>query len=250
MKDLVTIATFTYPYEVAIVKERLIAEGIECVVQDELTVQVNNFYSNAIGGIKLQVGAQDADRALQILKETGTVIDSTDTPSAFWSRVDRATKRLPYLNRLPAVLRGIILLAVTLTAIIVTWYILTRPGTYDRLTQSTWCFGYLTYEGKDYFPKTTDPGVTFVYMGESPCEESLRFDRRGGFILPGFQSRAVRGHWYIKEDDVILWDSDTLQHVFDGRFRVSFDGRMLTLSSDRSVIHCYSDQHIFYSFPF
>ena len=41
--------------------------------QDELTVQVNPFYSNAIGGIKLQVLSSDLSRAIEILKEAGHI---------------------------------------------------------------------------------------------------------------------------------------------------------------------------------
>jgi len=69
----VTVLTFTFPYEVAIVRGRLESEGITCFTQDELTVQVNPFYSNAIGGVKLQVIESDLERAIEILKETGYI---------------------------------------------------------------------------------------------------------------------------------------------------------------------------------
>lgn len=58
---LITVATYTYPHEMAISKSKLEAYGIECFVRDELTVQVNNFYSNAIGGVKLEVKENEAD---------------------------------------------------------------------------------------------------------------------------------------------------------------------------------------------
>jgi len=69
MSKLVTIRTFTYPHEAAIIRSRLESEGIVCFLRDELTIQVHNFYSNAIGGIKLEVLATDAERALVILEE-------------------------------------------------------------------------------------------------------------------------------------------------------------------------------------
>ena len=72
--DFITVLTFTYPNEVVVIRARLESEGIECFVKDELTVQVNPFYSNAIGGIKLQVRESDLDRTIEILKEGGYVI--------------------------------------------------------------------------------------------------------------------------------------------------------------------------------
>lgn len=75
-----TVLTFTYPYEVVIVRGRLESEGIECFVQDELTVQVNPFYSNAIGGVKLQVRERDLKQAVEILKETGYLKDEDLQP--------------------------------------------------------------------------------------------------------------------------------------------------------------------------
>jgi len=79
--NFVTVLTFTYPYEVAIIRSRLESEGIECFVQDELTVQVNPFYSNAIGGIKLQVRESDLERTIEILKEAGYIKEEDFQPS-------------------------------------------------------------------------------------------------------------------------------------------------------------------------
>jgi len=67
---LITIATYSYPHEMAISRSKLEAHGIECFVRDELTVQVHNFYSNAIGEVKLEVQEQDVKQAIQILKDS------------------------------------------------------------------------------------------------------------------------------------------------------------------------------------
>jgi hypothetical protein len=71
MNSWITIKTFTYPTEVAVLRSRLESEGIECFVQDELITQINPFYSNAVGGVKLQVRKEDVERAMEILKEGG-----------------------------------------------------------------------------------------------------------------------------------------------------------------------------------
>ncbi|MDR2886100.1 MAG: DUF2007 domain-containing protein [Rikenellaceae bacterium] len=69
--DFVTLMTFTYPHEVALIRGYLEAEGIDVFVKDEMTAQVHNFYSNAIGGIKLQVPQAQLDHAVEIVRDGG-----------------------------------------------------------------------------------------------------------------------------------------------------------------------------------
>jgi len=72
-EKFITVLTVTFPHEVAVIRGRLESEGIACFVKDELTLQVNPFYSNAIGGVKLQVLESDLNQAVKILRETGYV---------------------------------------------------------------------------------------------------------------------------------------------------------------------------------
>ena len=69
--NFVTVITFVYPHEVGIPSSLLESEGIECFVRDDLTLNIVPFYSNAIGGIRLQVKESDAQRATDILIEGG-----------------------------------------------------------------------------------------------------------------------------------------------------------------------------------
>lgn len=96
--EFVTIATFTLPSELAVIKGKLESEGIDCFVKDELTVQVHNFLSNAVGGIKLQVRNTDASKATELLKDMGYLKGDNSQPSRFWTFVDRKTKNIPYLK--------------------------------------------------------------------------------------------------------------------------------------------------------
>jgi DNA-directed RNA polymerase subunit RPC12/RpoP len=61
------IAVFQYSSEAQIVKSRLEAEGLEVFLFDQFTVDTDPLVSNAIGGIKLKVWAEDEERALSIL---------------------------------------------------------------------------------------------------------------------------------------------------------------------------------------
>lgn len=110
---LVTIATFTHPQEASVIRARLEWEGIPCHLKDEHTVQVHPFYSNAIGGVKLQVRAGEADRARAVLIEADLVPDGDD--GTVDANEDPDMPRMPALGpkamrRLGMVLVGLLLL--------------------------------------------------------------------------------------------------------------------------------------------
>jgi len=69
MDALVTIRSYQYAHEMAIVKGKLESEGIDCYTIDELITQIAPFYSFATGGVKLQVKESDVDRANNIINE-------------------------------------------------------------------------------------------------------------------------------------------------------------------------------------
>jgi DNA-directed RNA polymerase subunit RPC12/RpoP len=66
-EKIVTIATFTYPLEARLSQAKLESEGIPSFVADENIVSANQFYSLAVGGVRLQVKESDAENALRIL---------------------------------------------------------------------------------------------------------------------------------------------------------------------------------------
>jgi hypothetical protein len=65
--ELVTIARFRDLPEALLAKGSLDAAGIEAWLADENMVRMDWFLSNAIGGMRLQVRASDADEALRVL---------------------------------------------------------------------------------------------------------------------------------------------------------------------------------------
>ncbi|WP_430813861.1 putative signal transducing protein [Carboxylicivirga sp. RSCT41] len=79
MNDWQTIITFTQPHDAHFAKVLLESAGIETIIRDELTAQVNNFYSNAIGGVKLDVKESDSSAAIATLKEGGYINKTKQT---------------------------------------------------------------------------------------------------------------------------------------------------------------------------
>lgn len=77
MSKWVTVLTVSYPQQLWIIRTKLESEGIECFIKDELTVQSYNLYSNAVGGVKLQVLDEDVERSRAILTELGYINEET-----------------------------------------------------------------------------------------------------------------------------------------------------------------------------
>jgi len=63
----VTIANYTYSSEALIFKGKLESEGIEVFMADSLTIDIDPLVSNALGGVRLKVLANDELRAREIL---------------------------------------------------------------------------------------------------------------------------------------------------------------------------------------
>ena len=81
MENWIEITAFYEQYKALMAKSMLEASGVEAVLRDEMMVQMNNFYANAVGGIRLFVPKEKAREALLLLEEGG-FIDKPQTKSA------------------------------------------------------------------------------------------------------------------------------------------------------------------------
>ena len=77
---LVTIATFSHDWEANLARIRLEEEDIESVVTDDVVSNVNWLWTNAIGGVKVQVRESDTERAVQALEEEPPGADAEGPP--------------------------------------------------------------------------------------------------------------------------------------------------------------------------
>jgi hypothetical protein len=68
-REMVTIAKFRDLPEALLAQGNLNSSGIEAVLLDDNLVRLDWLWSNAVGGIKLQVQAEDADEATEILNQ-------------------------------------------------------------------------------------------------------------------------------------------------------------------------------------
>ena len=67
------VISLTFPSQAHMVQGYLESEGIDTMLKDELTTQVNNLYSNALGGVKVLVREEDYENALLILQKGGYI---------------------------------------------------------------------------------------------------------------------------------------------------------------------------------
>jgi Putative prokaryotic signal transducing protein len=73
LERLVTLETFTTPWEAQIARARLEAEGIHSVIADENFVRLYWALSSALGGVKLQVRKEDAAQAAELLRDSDPI---------------------------------------------------------------------------------------------------------------------------------------------------------------------------------
>ena len=66
---LVTIARYSLPYEAHIAKSRLDSEGIPAYVADEHTINMQWLWSDALGGVRLQVPEPHVESAMAVVAE-------------------------------------------------------------------------------------------------------------------------------------------------------------------------------------
>lgn len=110
MKNLITLTVFEYPFQAQVIKSKLESEDIYVFLKDELTIQIDNFLSNAIGGVKLQVYENDVEKSLEILKLFDVTIYKHNKPEDFATKFDASTKNIPLIGKIPLVNRGIFLI--------------------------------------------------------------------------------------------------------------------------------------------
>src|SRR5712692_4451752 len=67
LQRLVTVETFTFPWEAQMAQARLQAEGIHSIIANEHLIRLVAL-SNAIGGIQVQVRERDHAAAAEVLR--------------------------------------------------------------------------------------------------------------------------------------------------------------------------------------
>lgn len=78
---MITIARFSKPEEAHLFRHRLEVGGIPAYIQDENTVQMDWLYSNAIGGVRVQISEEDIEEARELLQESAAAEEEPCNPA-------------------------------------------------------------------------------------------------------------------------------------------------------------------------
>jgi hypothetical protein len=123
MDTFITVCTFSLPHEAQIAKLKLESEEISCMLKDELSVQVYNFASNAMGGVRLQVLEEDYDRAYQLLVSGGFIKEASTELNSFWAFIKKYTDQVILIRLLPLELRLALIVFILLLALLIPFFI-------------------------------------------------------------------------------------------------------------------------------
>lgn len=252
MKDWITILTFTYPHEAHLAKGKLESEGIDVQVTDEMTVQVHNFYSNAIGGVKLKVRETDFQRANQILIDSGYVKTEKQIDNRFLKWIDNFTAKFPLIGNAILEIRLIAFIMTILILIATPIVLLSIPSKLERLTENSWCVDKLYYKGQELTPNSH--GLKMVSNYDN-CSETMSFRDNGIVTFPGIDSYGDRCRWELRNDSLIIteWNTndnyifgDNLEvteieeniekSIFHGAYSLVIKNGMIRLQSDDLII--------------
>ena len=234
MENFITIKTFVSATDLAIPQTLLEANGVECQVLDELTVQVNPLYSNAIGGIKLQVRESDIQKAIEILKNGGFITDEDLNPTDNLAKLKKVISQIPLLRNLRTELQLIIITAIIVSVIVCIMYFAMAPSTYEQLTKSPWCVGQITYKGEIFTPSDSDSQIQIIMSGG--CEETLWLHNNGKISLPG---EFIYGFWELEGGSLRISKTEKYNHIYDGVYNINLSGNKLVLKSGQTTIYCY-----------
>ena len=83
MSELITVKVFTDYITASIFKDRLEQEGIYCFIKDEQTLTMNWLWTQALGGIKLQVREEDVSKAVSIMEMDEAAYEQQQEQPAF-----------------------------------------------------------------------------------------------------------------------------------------------------------------------
>ena len=249
MDNWIIIISFTYPHEAHMAKAKLESEGIETMIQDELTAQVNNFYSNAIGGVKLLVKENDIERANIILEESKVIIQDKN------EKIDDEVETNKKL--LASKFVYIIAILLTLSAIvIIPIAILSIPTDQEKLTLYKWCFNGMYYDDYEFTPSTVHSEKLYIeFTGD--CWESIIFKQDSIILLPGFESDKIKAHWKFENKKLTIWPlneelslddinkeevisgEQPIENIYYGVYSVKFDNVHLIIESEKQIIYAY-----------
>lgn len=246
MNNWITVITFTYPHEAHLVKGFLESNGIETQITDELTAQVNNFYSNAIGGVKINVHESDFEIAYRFLVESGYIIESETAENPLLERVLNWSAKLPFIGKAKLGYRMLSLVGLFSILIAIPVFVLIIPSKRERLTENLWCVKRIEYQGTELIVSPNN----LIQIGNSGnCNTILNFSKDGIVTLPSVEIFPYRASWRLEKDSIFITDKKgkidaeyqvSDKEIYNRAYALHIKDNSLTLKSEDLEISAYS----------
>jgi hypothetical protein len=174
-----TILKVDLPVDAQLIRSILEMEGIDAAIPDEYTADVAPFYSQAIGGIRIQVSAKDFDQAHAILTENGYLKAESTAENKVLKWINQKTLQLPIIKYWRSEVRVLTFVIVILALIITPLVYFSQPTFKDQITSHNWCLTKATFKGKDLRVISSQFRITL-----NTCEHLVNFYTSGKFDVP------------------------------------------------------------------
>lgn len=217
-----------------LVRSLLESYELQVYTRDELSVQSNPLYANAIGGIKLYVHKAHADDAIAALKAHNYTPEEPeeDGEAQPWLiKLNAQTSRIPIIGNLSFLPRIVVLSGVCITCLSVALFFIFKPGLSKQLRSHEWCMDSVLYEGELYtlnlFTIRTNTFGSFLGACGTTCvfTDDYEIEIRDGSDV--FES----GKWKIEHEQVIIYACTVNKEVFEGAYTIQKEGRDWSLTS-------------------
>jgi hypothetical protein len=242
MPDFVYVTTLNSLQDLYIAKPLLESEGITFYIKNENMLQMNPLYSNATGGLDVMVATADAQRAYDILKEAGYIIEEVEPHLPLLDGARNLFLRIGDSKLNKSVLLGITCILFITGFVLYSFYGGPSQDDYSLnatdLRNSKWFVKGIIQSGNELKMHTIGKkGDNLTNLLST--NEIVDFDGFQTIKLPGFESKAVKGTYsIITYDSVLVEKCDTLGWIYDGTYSIKFSegGIRVEMIKDSMVI--------------
>jgi hypothetical protein len=190
MNNWITIIRVDLPIDAQLIRSTLEMEGIEVSIPDEYTTDVAPFCAQAIGGIRIQVTAEDFDQAHNILTENGYLKAESTAENKVLKWINQKTLQLPIIKYWRSEVRILSFVIVILALIITPLVFFSQPTFKEQISSKNWCLTKATFKGKDLRVISSQFRITL-----NTCEHLVNFYTSGKFDVPKFEDAAPIVSW-------------------------------------------------------
>lgn len=223
MSEFKTILTFTLVNEASIARSLLESNDIPVFIKNENTIQTVSFYSNALGGVQLQVPEDLIPEAITVLTDAGYKLNAEAKESKWLQTFDGISSGIPYVKKISPVYRFIILIGTLITLISIIIFGLFGADLNKKITDNEWCVNVVSIAEITAMP---------IF---SSCQYKMKFIGDSTLTIVKDDS-ADSGKWSLDGNRLSIEGFSRIGMDINGIHLVNQDGDELILKNKQSQI--------------